>query len=133
MITCADLQKITHARLKDANVLLTNRRYDGAMYLVGYAVEIALKRRFCQDNGEVSFPSTQTEFETWRNKYGVRLNTHALQNLADATTWDCTSYWAEWSSFTTWAETLRYSPIGYAAPKGTQRMIAAANVIVGVL
>ena len=133
MITCADLQNITHARLKDANVLLTNRRYDGAMYLVGYAVEIALKRRFCQDKGETSFPSAHTEFEVWRNKHDVWLMTHSLQTLADATTWDCTSSWAEWSVFTKWAETLRYSPIGYAAPKDTKRMVAAAAVIVGVL
>ena len=44
----AELRKIAKARLKDAEALLAAHRYDGAIYLCGYAVELALKARICQ-------------------------------------------------------------------------------------
>jgi len=44
----SDLQKIARARLRDADVLYRAQRYDGAIYLCGYAVEIALKARICK-------------------------------------------------------------------------------------
>jgi HEPN domain-containing protein len=41
----ADLKKMSRAKLKDAQLLYRQRRYDSAFYLCGYAVEIALKAR----------------------------------------------------------------------------------------
>ncbi len=38
---------MAEARLHDAEVLLANGCHDGAAYLCGYAVELALKRRIC--------------------------------------------------------------------------------------
>ena len=48
MISKADLLKIARGRLKDAAVLLAAGRHDGAIYLGGYVVEIALKHRICK-------------------------------------------------------------------------------------
>lgn len=42
------LTKIARARIEDAKVLVHSKRYDGAVYLCGYAVEIALKVRICR-------------------------------------------------------------------------------------
>jgi hypothetical protein len=44
----ADLKKIARARIMDAECLFSGGRYDGAVYLCGYAVELALKARICR-------------------------------------------------------------------------------------
>jgi hypothetical protein len=48
MISVAELRKIVSARLKDAEILYTANRFDGAFYLCGYAVELALKIKVCK-------------------------------------------------------------------------------------
>jgi len=59
MIDVAELDKIAEARLDDARALLTASRYDGATYLCGYAVEVALKARVCRVLNWPTFPSTR--------------------------------------------------------------------------
>ena len=43
MIATSDLEAIARSRLKEAKALLKSRHYDGAAYLCGYAIEVALK------------------------------------------------------------------------------------------
>ena len=47
LISIVDLHAIAAARLNDAKVLLENERTDGAGYICGYAIELALKARIC--------------------------------------------------------------------------------------
>lgn len=47
MLTRKQLKDIIQARLDDADALQVAGRYDGAIYLCGYAVELALKCRIC--------------------------------------------------------------------------------------
>ena len=76
MIVRSDLRNIARARLRDAEVLLGNQRYDGAIYLSGYSVEIALKARICRTLGWSGFPETNREFEGYQS-----LRTHKLDVL----------------------------------------------------
>ena len=39
----ADLRRLAQARLDDAAALIAAQQWDGAFYLVGYAVELGLK------------------------------------------------------------------------------------------
>ena len=48
MISAIDLRSIARARLRDAQILLQAKRFDGAFYLCGHAVEVALKARICR-------------------------------------------------------------------------------------
>jgi HEPN domain-containing protein len=48
VIAVADLRRLAKARLQDAEALFQTRRFDGAVYVVGYSVEIALKARICK-------------------------------------------------------------------------------------
>ena len=48
MIAIAGLLIFIQDRLTDADTLLTARRYDNAVYLGRYAVEIALKTEFAK-------------------------------------------------------------------------------------
>jgi hypothetical protein len=54
-------------RLDDAKALLAANRFDGATYLCGYAVEMALKARTCRVLNWPEFPSTGGEFQAYRS------------------------------------------------------------------
>jgi len=47
VISRTDLQKMAQAKLEDAEALLQAKRYDSAVYICGYAIELALKARIC--------------------------------------------------------------------------------------
>src|SRR6266705_3045443 len=76
MIPTADLKSIARARLNDAKVLLKGRRLDGAVYLCGYAVEMALKARLCRTLKWSGFPETGAEFQGLQS-----IKTHNLEIL----------------------------------------------------
>lgn len=62
MLDRSELKKIAQARIEDGEILLNSHRYDGSIYLCGYAVEIALKERICRTLGWSGYPSTRREF-----------------------------------------------------------------------
>jgi hypothetical protein len=67
MISLAELDSIARAHLDDARALLAAGRFDGASYLCGYAVEVALKARICRTLNWPEFPSTGGEFQAYRS------------------------------------------------------------------
>ena len=64
MIAASDLYSTAREYLPAAKLLRTGKSYDVAIYLCGYAVEIALKARICRTlNWVAGFPETQAEFK----------------------------------------------------------------------
>jgi len=51
----ADLQRLTRLRLAEAKVLFDNRRYEGAYYLLGYAIECAFKAYLAKQTKRYDF------------------------------------------------------------------------------
>ena len=47
----ADIQSLAEERLKDAECLYKNNRFDAAYYLAGYSVELLLKAKICNTLG----------------------------------------------------------------------------------
>jgi len=43
-----EIDEIVTARLNDAEFLLESSRFDGSVYLCGYAIELGLKSRICK-------------------------------------------------------------------------------------
>jgi hypothetical protein len=76
LISIEQLRAISNARLQDAIVLLENDRVDGAAYICGYAVELALKARICITLNWDGFPQTRSEFEDYSS-----FRTHKLDVL----------------------------------------------------
>src|SRR5271170_6256898 len=76
MLSRSDLRRIAQARLRDAEVLFRGRRYDGAIYLCGYAVELTLKARICRTLRWAGFPETAGEFRDLQS-----FKTHNLEIL----------------------------------------------------
>lgn len=63
MLAKHDVRRLARARLADAEVLHERRRYDSAIYLCGYAVELGLKTRICRILKWNGYPWTRKEFE----------------------------------------------------------------------
>lgn len=131
MISSAELASTARARLIDAEVLRAAGRYDSAVYLCGYAVELQLKAAICRTNDWAGFPSSSREFETLRS-----FKTHdlrALLHLTDREQEVIDRYKDEWEEVRTWNPELRYSPPGAVDESRARRMLDAATELVGLL
>jgi len=131
MISQHDLRKIAKARLADSVVLHRGGRYDGAIYMCGYAVETALKARICRVLRWPGFPSTGSEFHTLQS-----FKTHDLDvllKLSGAETRIRSRFLAEWSLVGMWDPEVRYRPIGSATAVDGANLIAAVRTLLSVL
>ena len=71
-----DFKKLAETRLNEAQILLDNRKYDGAFYLAGYAVECGLKACIASRTRQGDFPP---EWNVVRESF----YTHSLETLCD--------------------------------------------------
>jgi HEPN domain-containing protein len=131
MISISELRKIARGRLKDAEVLLAAGRYDGAIYLCGYAIETALKARICRVLKWSGYPSTRREFEGYQSFRIHDLD--ILLRLSGTESKIKTKHLAEWSIVATWDSNVRYRPIGSASSQDAADMIKSTRAILGVL
>lgn len=131
MIPVAELDRIAHARLDDAKALLAASRYDGATYVCGYAVEVALKARICRILNWPVFPSTRSEFQAYRS-----FQTHELDVLLRLSGQELNikqSHFADWNAVAVWKAESRYNAVGTAQQADAAAMITAAEAILQVL
>ncbi len=131
MISIKDLNKIVKARLKDAKELIKSKRYDGSVYLCGYAVEIALKAKICNLLDWDGYPSSRNEF-----KYFESFRTHNLDvliKLSGSESLIKSSHMKDWSIIALWDPEVRYKPIGSAKEKDAKNMLLSANKIIKIL
>ena len=131
MIPATDLKTTARAHLRDAMVLLNARRYDGAFYLCGYAVELALKARVCRTLRWSNFPETRTEFRNFQS-----LKTHDLEVLLQFAGVEVrvkTKYLAEWSVVLNWDPDKRYQKTGQSTQQEAADMVASAKRLLKVL
>jgi HEPN domain-containing protein len=131
MISGTELRRIARARLRDSEVLFDAGRYDGAVYLCGYAVELALKARICRVLNWMGFPSTRAEFASYQS-----FRTHSLDVLLTLSGWEQrikSRYPTEWSVVADWDPELRYAAVGSATGQDAREMIESARILVRFL
>jgi len=131
VISASDLRKIARARLLDAQALSGRHRYDGSIYLCGYAVELALKYRICKTLGWASFPASGGEFKQYQT-----FRTHDLDVLLHLSGREAKikkQMFAEWSTVAAWDPEVRYKPIGSATKASADLMIRATTVLLKAL
>ena len=68
-----DLQHLSRMRLREAKVLFDNHCYEGAYYLLGYAVECAFKAYIAKQTKRYDFPPDR--------KFVTDIYTHDLNKL----------------------------------------------------
>ncbi len=131
MISVAELDRIAQARLGDAKALLAAGRHDGATYLCGYAVEVALKARICRTLNWPEFPSTGSEFQTYRS-----FHTHELDVLLRLSGQEARvkqQHFTDWNTVAMWKPESRYNVVGTAQKSDAEAMIRAAEQLLKVL
>ena len=131
MIDRKDLKKMSKARLKDAEVLLLGKRYDGAVYICGYAVETALKAKVCRTLKWQEFPESRKEFTNLKSFKTHNLDVLLL--LSGVETKIKSQYLIDWSIVTQWDPEVRYKPIGSAKKSDVQDMIKATKSLMKIL
>jgi hypothetical protein len=127
MLTKLELRLIARARLQDAEALFRANRYDGSIYLCGYAIEIGLKNKICKTLRWNEFPFTKREFQNFQS-----FKTHNLDillKLSGAESKIKIDFLAEWSIVATWEPDARYKPSGSSSGAEAQLMIDAAKII----
>ena len=131
MILVDDLLAIARARLDDVEVLLENDRADGAEYLCGYAIELALKARICRTLNWTGFPQTRKEFENFAS-----FKTHKLEVLLSLSGQEQrikTDHLWEWSAVEKWDPEARYRIVGQAELGQVVLMWGSAATLLKVL
>jgi hypothetical protein len=129
MISTSDLKAIARARLDDARVL--GKRFDGAVYLSGYSVEVALKARICRTLKWNGFPDTAAEFKGLQS-----IKTHDLEILLRLSGVEGrikTKFLAEWSLVLDWDPEKRYRTVGQFTEQQATDTLAAATRLLGAL
>ena len=131
MIETAELRRMAETRQGDAVILYRAGRYDAAMYLGGYAVELALKARICDTLRWSRFPSERGEFRNYQS-----LQTHDLNVLLDFSGVQNRvrrEYAAAWSIVRTWTPQWRYFAIGSATEGNCLELIEAVDLLLEVI
>ncbi|MCG3128385.1 MAG: hypothetical protein CHACPFDD_03273 [Phycisphaerae bacterium] len=131
MLTVRELKSIARARLADARALLAADRYDSAIYLAGYAIEVALKGRSCRTLRWTEFPLTDSEF-----KGLTSFKTHDLDRLLRLSGVEARikrDHMNDWVIVKKWDSEARYHPPGQATKADAERMLAATSVLLRTL
>ncbi len=132
MIAIADLHRAAREYLRAAKLLRTRRSYYAAVYLCGYAVEIALKARICQTlKWRTGFPETNAEF-----KVRSGLKTHDLDNLLEFTALQDRiklRHFTDWATVNEWKPEQRYNPPGTKTLTDATDMIQATQNLLRIL
>jgi hypothetical protein len=107
--THKELKALAKVRLKEADILLTAGYYDGAAYLCGYVVEMALKARICKHLGVVDYPDSGKLARVYAvHDLDQLLLLSGLKPKVDPTQ----PIFVTWSVAVPWRPERRYSPIG---------------------
>ena len=131
MLKESEIKEIAAARLKDAKALIDAQRYEGAIYLCGYAVELGLKARICKTLHWPGFPSTRGEFEGYKS-----FKTHDLDVLLHLTGIEeqiKATLLVEWSVVAEWDPESRYNPIGKVNSADAESMLSSATSLLAKL
>jgi HEPN domain-containing protein len=131
MIPAANLKELARARLRDAAVLFRAGRFDAAEYILGYAIELALKARICRTLRRDGYPETSSEF---RDLAGFK--THALEPLLHISGIERrirTRYGWAWMEILEWDPRMRYRSIGTARPDRVKTKLTVTRHLLKVL
>ncbi len=148
MIALATLKYLATQKSKDAEVLLASKRTNGAVYMMGYAIEFSLKRKLSITLGfNNGFPESNPEMQHYYTTQlaiinsistGITLNkisqirNHELIELLKYSGVEArivASYFQEWSLICNWNPEKRYVRQNWTLRKATDFMNAARVIL----
>lgn len=103
-----DLQILAETRLAEARVLLKARKYSGAYYLAGYAVECAFKACIAKQFKRSEFPDKKRVNDSYTHDIEKLANLSGLDRaILDRASSD-DKFRKNWNLVTEWSEKSRY-------------------------
>ena len=104
-----DLQHIAQLRIKEANVLLANRCFEGAYYLSGYAIECALKACIAKQTQRYDFPELTLVKQSYTHDLEQLLRISGLKVLHQHQLVTDLLFALNWTIVKDWSEEKRYT------------------------
>ncbi len=103
-----DFQVLSNLRLRDARVLLENQRFSGAYYLLGYAVECALKACIARKSKRFDFPDRRMVNDSYTHDLEKLLRVSGLLDVYEEERQANPQLEINWSIVKQWSEEARY-------------------------
>ena len=125
MLEYKDLKKIAYVRLREAKALNKAGFYDGAVYLAGYVLEIALKAVICKHLKVQDYPDKENIFST--HNFDRLLLLSGLSEEISAKNKRNKKLFFNWSIVTQWRPEGRYSPVGKYKEKDAKEFLKALD------
>ncbi len=113
-----DLQRLSNIRLSEAKALLDSRYYSGAYYLLGYAVECALKACIARQVQRHDFPDLQTVRDSHTHNLRLLLKVSGLDTELGRKRISNPALDTNWTTVEDWTVDSRYD---YAKEEVTTR------------
>src|SRR3990172_9223847 len=103
-----DLQSLAELRVADAEILLNARRFPAAYYLLGYAVECALKACITKQIKEHDFPDKQLILDSYTHNLEQLLRISGVKSQLDLRMTGDKAFEVNWTTVKDWTEAARY-------------------------
>lgn len=151
MVTLNNLRYLSNHYLKDSEVLFLNNRFNGSIYLLGYAIELMLKWKISTTLGfDLGFPENERELEKYYSiqlkafnsiQTGITLReikqikNHKLSELIKFSGIESTiikQYNKEWTLICEWDPTKRYKRQHWTF-KNTENFIKCSKRILSLI
>lgn len=127
----SDFRKLTSLRIKEAEILLDNKCYEGAYYLAGYAIECALKACIAKKTRAYDFPPKEV-----RDYYSHNLKTLIkiadLESALNSEIRAVAGFGPNWDVVKDWSEQTRYET-KISAQQAKDLYFAITDATTGVL
>ena len=111
-MTRNDFQSLTRARLADARVLLRSGRFDAAYYVLGIAVECALKACIARKTNRHDFPEKELANQSHTHELTRLVRAAGLDRALDAALATNALLNANWLTVKDWTVESRYLSTG---------------------
>lgn len=108
MMNRSDLQKLAKLRVKEAKVLLDNNRYEGAYYLLGYAVECSFKACIAKQIRRYEFPDKKLVNDMYTHDLNKLLTLSGLDQEHRKESGQNQNFALNWAIVKDWSEHIRY-------------------------
>lgn len=118
-----DLRLLAEARIDDARVLLAGNRWTAAYYLLGYAVECALKACVASQFRQEEVPDKRIVLDFYTHDLEKLLGLAGLKTAFDAKVSKDSNFLRYWKFVCDWDESSRYD---HAIPEAKVRDLLTA-------
>lgn len=126
-----EIQELSHTRLKEARTLFEKGFYNGACYMAGYSVELALKAALCKtlDIDKLFCDSFKAQTKVFRtHNLADLLVFSGLWTKFEIARDEDREFDKQWSYLQgIWSEQLRYEPVEKMNLSETQKLLDAID------